>query len=71
MVGIYKYISDRRRNTNLEEYISFFTEINGGVYENDDDYKYEIAALLVVNLSEKVPKNLYNNITIKRIGTSI
>ncbi len=44
------------RHTNLEKYISFFTAVNNRKDENDDEFKYEKCALLVVDFSKEVPK---------------
>lgn len=64
MVATYEYEKkngERKKICpNLEEYISFFTEINGRKDENDEEYKYERVALIVVDIYNEEPK-IYNS----------
>ncbi len=52
-------VSFSNRKTNLAKYISFFTAINDRVNSDDDEYKYERCALLIVDFSKEIPK-IYN-----------
>lgn len=68
LIPVYEYneddakkniVSFSNRKTNLEKYISFFTSISNRKDENDDEYKYERCALLIVDFSKDIPK-VYN-----------
>ena len=56
MVATHEYVKEngeiKKSVPNLEEYISFFTEINGRIDENDEEYKYERVALIIVDIHE-------------------
>lgn len=68
LIPVYEYCDEAmKRNeigwkepqTNLEKYISFFSEINGRKKIQDSNLKYERCALLIVDFRSSVPK-LYN-----------
>ncbi len=50
-----KEVGFKLQQTNLEKYISFFTAMNNRSDE-DDDYKYERVALLIVDFDREQPK---------------
>ena len=54
-----KIVSFKRKKTNIEKYISFFTAINSR-QDKGSDFSYERCALLIVDFSKEQPK-LYNN----------
>lgn len=60
MVATHEYIKQEgkmiKSYPNLEEYISFFTEINGRMDEYDEDYKYERVALIILDIDRDEPK---------------
>lgn len=53
-------IAFKRKHTNIEKYISFFTAINNRISASDDISKYEKVALLIVDFSKSNPV-VYNN----------
>lgn len=68
LIPVYEYnesdaknniVSFSTRKTNLAKYISFFSAINDRVSSEDDEYKYERCALLIVDFSKEIPK-IYN-----------
>ncbi len=68
LIPVYEYnesdaknniVSFSTRKTNLAKYISFFSAINDRVNSEDDEYKYERCALLIVDFSKEIPK-IYN-----------
>lgn len=68
LIPVYEYkesdaknniVSFSSKKTNLAKYISFFSAINNRLNSEDDDYKYERCALLIVDFSKEVPK-VYN-----------
>lgn len=63
MIPVYPYNTKKDEeteflieHTKLEEYISFFTGISNRTDEEDEEYKYERVALLIVDFSKENPK---------------
>ncbi len=68
LIPVYEYnesdaknniVSFSNRKTNLAKYISFFSAINNRLNKDDDEYKYERCALLIVDFSKEKPV-IYN-----------
>ncbi len=69
LIPVYEYnesdaknniVSFSNKRTNLEKYISFFSAINNRLNSDDDEYKYERCALLIVDFSKETPI-IYNS----------
>lgn len=65
MIPVYEYddtsmknnqVSFKRGHTNIEKYISFFRAVSHRSSPQDDDYKYEHSALIIVDFSKPQPK---------------
>lgn len=67
MIPVYEYedsemkknkVKFKKKVTNLEKYISFFTELNGYDSENieKEPFKYNHAGLLIVDFNREIPK---------------
>ena len=77
LIPVYEYneadaknniVSFSNRKTNLAKYISFFSAINNRLDKEDDEYKYERCALLVVDFSKEKPVIYNTTDELKRDG---
>ena len=77
LIPVYEYneadaknniVSFSNRKTNLAKYISFFSAINNRIDKEDDEYKYERCALLVVDFSKEKPVIYNTTEELKRDG---
>ena len=58
----------KTNHINLEKYISFFNSISGRTEGNEEPYKYERCALLIVDFSKKKPYLFKNTMELKKAG---
>lgn len=62
-----KIVGFKRKQTNLEKYISFFSSINNRKDESTN-YAYERCALLIVDFNRKQPYLFKNSLELKEVG---